>query len=53
MKVSAGVAYDDERRASENAQQYAALSQVNVARTFPVSRSHSFTVLSQDAETAC
>jgi hypothetical protein len=37
-------------RASENAQQFASPSQVNVANTSPVSSSHIFTVLSRDAE---
>jgi hypothetical protein len=52
VKVAAGVAKIMSLRTSESAQQYAALSQVNVARTSPVSRSHSFTVLSAAAETA-
>jgi len=34
-----------------NAQQYAALAQVKVARTSPVSRFQSFSLLSADAET--
>ena len=50
--MAAGVAGDDELEGSDNAQQCAALSQVKVARTSPVARSHTFTVLSEDAETA-
>jgi hypothetical protein len=39
-------------RASENAQHDAAPSQVKVASASPVSRSHTFSVLSPDADTA-
>lgn len=53
VKVSPSIAGDYQLAAvGENAQQYAALSQVKVASTTPVSKSATFSIRSQEAETA-
>lgn len=52
VEVAAFVSGDDQLAIVGDGTASAALSQVNVARTSPVSRHQTFTVLSSDAETA-